>query len=156
MWKTTGPPQADARRFARRLTPALLAAIGAVSLYTPLILPQYKARWFEDPGLFVTVPMPLLVLAATFALWRSVDRGRDWQPFVLTLILFLLSIIGLAISIWPDVVPGRVTIWEAASPHASQLFLLAGGGVLFLLFVAYSAWAYWVFRGKVRAGAGYP
>jgi cytochrome d ubiquinol oxidase subunit II len=147
--KTTGPLQADARRFARRLTPSLLAAIGAVSLCTPLILPQYKARWFENPGLLVTVPMPLLVLATTFALWRSVDRGRDWQPFLLTLTLFLLSIIGLAISIWPDVVPGRVTIWEAASPHGSQLFLLAGGGVLFLLFVAYSAWAYWVFRGKV-------
>jgi cytochrome d ubiquinol oxidase subunit II len=93
--------------------------------------------------------MPLLVLATTYALWRSVDRGRDWQPFLLTLILFLLSMIGLAISIWPYVIPGRVTIWEAASPHSSQLFLLVGGGVLLALFVAYTAWAYWVFRGKV-------
>jgi cytochrome d ubiquinol oxidase subunit II len=149
VWKTAGPLQAHARRFAGRLTPALLVAIGAVSLYTPLVLPQYRARWFEDPGLLVTVPMPLLVLATTYALWRSVDRGRDWQPFLLTLILFLLSMIGLAISIWPYVIPGRVTIWEAASPHSSQLFLLVGGGVLLALFVAYTAWAYWVFRGKV-------
>jgi cytochrome bd ubiquinol oxidase subunit II len=149
VWKTGGPLQADARRFARRLAPALLAAIGAVSLYTSVILPQYSERWFEQPGLLVTVPMPLLVLATTFALWRSVNRGRDWQPFLLTLILFLLSMVGLAISMWPDVIPGQVTIWEAAAPRSSQIFMLVGGAVLVPVIIGYTAWAYWVFRGKV-------
>jgi cytochrome d ubiquinol oxidase subunit II len=151
VWKTTGQLQADARRFARHLTPALLAAIGAVSLYTSVLLPQYTERWFDHPGLLVTVPMPLLVLVVAFALWRSLDRGRgrDWLPFLLTLILFLLSMIGLAISIWPDVIPGRVTIWEAASPHSSQMFMLVGAGVLVPVIIGYTAWAYWVFRGKV-------
>ena len=56
---------------------------------------------------------------------------------------------GLAISIWPDVIPGRVSIWEAAAPHTSQLFLLVGAVVLIPLILGYTAWSYWVFRGKV-------
>jgi cytochrome d ubiquinol oxidase subunit II len=56
---------------------------------------------------------------------------------------------GLAISIWPDVIPGRVSIWEAAAPHTSQLFLLVGALVLIPLILGYTAWSYWVFRGKV-------
>jgi cytochrome d ubiquinol oxidase subunit II len=149
IWKTTGPLQAAARRRARRLAPALLAAIGAVSLYTLLLLPQYPERWLDRPGLFVSLPMPALVALTGLALWRSLGRGRDWQPFALTLILFLLSMAGLAISIWPDVIPGRVSIWQAAAPASSQLFMLAGAVVLVPMILAYTAWAYWVFRGKV-------
>ncbi|HYE29385.1 MAG TPA: cytochrome d ubiquinol oxidase subunit II [Allosphingosinicella sp.] len=148
--KTEGRIQEHARRAARWLTPALLTAIGAVSLATPFLENKYHERWFEYPGLLVTVPMPLFVGATALALWWSI-RGarRDWLPFVLTLALFLLSMIGLAISIWPDVVPGRVTIWEAAAPESSQLFMLVGATVLIPLILAYTAWSYWVFRGKV-------
>lgn len=92
--------------------------------------------------------MPLLVLGTAFALWRSLAGKRDWLPFALTLILFLLAMAGLAISIWPDVIPGRLTIWEAAAPHSSQLFMLVGAAVLIPLILAYTAWSYWVFRGK--------
>jgi cytochrome d ubiquinol oxidase subunit II len=151
IWKTDGPPQERARRYARMLAPALLAAIGAVSLATPLLEFKYAERWFDYPGLFVIVPMPLLVLAAAFALWRSLEGRRDWLPFALTLILFLLAMAGLAVSIWPDVIPGRVTIWQAAAPHSSQVFMLAGAAVLIPLILAYTAWSYWVFRGKVGA-----
>jgi cytochrome d ubiquinol oxidase subunit II len=152
IWKTEGPLQARARRHATFLAPLLLAAIGAVSLYTPYVLPQYFHRWFEWPGLIVTIPMPLLVAATAFGLWRSLTGKRDWLPFLLTLALFLLSMAGLAISIWPDVIPGRVTIWEAAAPHSSQLFLAVGALVLVPLILAYTAWSYWVFRGKVGEG----
>ncbi|MFC7498678.1 cytochrome d ubiquinol oxidase subunit II [Enterovirga sp. GCM10030262] len=149
IWKTEGLIQADARRFARLLTPALLVAIGAVSLYTPFVEPQYFQRWFEFPGLLVTVPMPLLIGLVAFALWRSLGWRRDWLPFLLTLMLFLLSMAGLAISIWPDIIPGRVSIWQAAAPESSQIFMLVGAAVLIPLILAYTAWSYWVFRGKV-------
>ena len=149
IWKTSGALQADARRFARLATPALLAAIAAVSLATPFVERQYFERWFEYPGLLVAVPMPLLVAATTLALWRSLGGRRDWLPFGLALLLFLLTMIGLAISIWPDVIPGRVTIWDAAAPRQSQLFMLVGAAVLIPIILAYTAWSYWVFRGKV-------
>ena len=154
VWKTEGALQADARRWARRLVPAMLAALAAVSLYTLALLPKYVERWLDEPGLYVTIPMPLLVAVVAFALWRSVGGRRDWLPFLLTLVLFLLSMIGLAISIWPDVIPGRVSIWQAAAPYQSQLFMLVGALVLVPVILAYTAWAYWVFRGKV-AEEGY-
>ena len=149
IWKTTDSLQARARRVARWLTPALLAAIGAVSLYTLFLLPQYRERWLDYPGLLVTVPMPLLVAITAFALWRSLGRDQDGAPFLLTLLLFLLSMLGLAISFWPDIVPGQLTIWQAAAPRSSQLFMLVGAGVLIPVILAYTGWAYWVFRGKV-------
>jgi cytochrome d ubiquinol oxidase subunit II len=150
IWKTDGRLQQDARRLALWLTPTLLAAIGAVSLATPFVEPQYFERWFDWPGLLVTVPMPLILFGVALALWWSFEGARrDWLPFALTLGLFLLSMAGLAISIWPDVIPGRVTIWQAAAPYSSQLFMLVGALVLIPLILAYTFWAYWVFRGKV-------
>ncbi|MGE5721864.1 MAG: cytochrome d ubiquinol oxidase subunit II [Sphingomonadales bacterium] len=149
IWKTEGDLRAEACRFARRLLPALLAAIGAVSLATPFLEPRYYQRWFEWPGMLVTVPMPLLVAGTAYAAWRSLRRDRDAMPFLWSLGLFALTLIGLGISIWPDVIPARVTIWQAAAPPQSQLFMLVGAVVLVPLILAYTAWSYWVFRGKV-------
>ena len=149
IWKTEDPLQQDARHFARILTPLLLVAIGAVSLYTPFVEPKYFERWFDYPGLLVAIPMPLVVGLVALALWGSIDGRRDWLPFVLTLCLFLLTMVGLAISIWPDVIPGRLSIWDASAPRESQLFMLVGAMVLIPLILAYTAWSYWVFRGKV-------
>ena len=59
---------------------------------------------------------------------------------------------GLAVSIWPDVIPGRVSIWQAAAPPVSQAFMLVGAAVLVPVILGYTAWAYWVFRGKVAHG----
>jgi cytochrome d ubiquinol oxidase subunit II len=149
IWKTEGPLQALARRWARRLLPALLAAIGLVSLATPFLEGKYHERWFQTPGLYVALPMPLLVAGAAYAGWRSLSGARDWAPFLWSLSLFGLTMIGLAISIWPDVIPGRLTIWDAAAPRSSQAFMLAGAAVLVPMILAYTAWSYWVFRGKV-------
>ena len=154
IWKTHGPIQQDARRFARPLMIALIVAIAAVSACTPFLENQYYRRWFDWPGLLVTAPVPLLVAATGLLLWRSIDGERDGRPFLLTLALFGLSMIGLAISIYPDVIPGRVTIWQAAAPERSQIFMLAGAAVLMPVILGYTAWAYWVFRGKVDE-AGY-
>jgi cytochrome d ubiquinol oxidase subunit II len=149
VWKAEGPLQLRARRWARLLLPALVAAIGMVSLATPFVEPQYMKRWFDWPGLIVAIPMPLLVAASAWLGWRSLGRGRDRAPFLWSLALFGLTLAGLAISIWPDVVPGRVTIWQAAAPHSSQLFMLVGAALLIPMILAYTAWSYWVFRGKV-------
>jgi cytochrome d ubiquinol oxidase subunit II len=148
-FKTEGPLQLRARRFARALLPAMLGAIGLVSLATPFVERKYFERWFDWPGMIVTIPMPLLVALTALAAWRSLKRGADAAPFLWSLGLFALSFIGLGISIWPDVIPGRVSIWQAAAPYQSQLFLLIGAAALIPLILAYTAWSYWVFRGKV-------
>jgi cytochrome d ubiquinol oxidase subunit II len=149
IWKTEGEVHARARRFAGWLLPAFLAAVGAVSLATPFLEGKYHERWFEWPGVLVSAAMPFLFGGTALIGWLGIRRGRDWVPFAATLGLFALTLAGLAISIWPDVIPGRVTIWQAASPHSSQAFMLVGAAVLVPLILAYTAWSYWVFRGKV-------
>ena len=66
-----------------------------------------------------------------------------------------LSYLGLAISLFPMIVPFKYTIWQAASSEATQAFLLVGVLVLLPVILLYTAWSYWVFRGKVRADIGY-
>ncbi|TFI59867.1 cytochrome d ubiquinol oxidase subunit II [Sphingomonas parva] len=149
IWKTSGPLQDDAFRLARRLAILLIAAIAAVSAYTPFLEGKYYERWFAWPGVLAAAQVPLLVAITAALLMRSLARGHHRAPFALTLVLFGLSMLGLAISIWPDVIPGRVSIWEAAAPEESQSFMLVGTSVLIPLILAYTGWAYWVFRGKV-------
>ena len=93
--------------------------------------------------------------AATVLLLRALARKYDYQPFFLTLGLFLLSYAGLGISMYPYIVPQSITIWQAAAPENSQIFMLVGVSILIPLILAYTAWAYWVFRGKVRPEHGY-
>lgn len=149
IWRTEGRVHQDARRFARWLTPALLVALALVSAATPFLEARYWQRWFAWPGALVAVPMPLLVGLAGLMLWRAVGKGRDHAPFVWALAIFALAMAGLAVSMWPDVVPGRVSIWQAAAPRTSQMFMLVGTAVLVPMILAYTGWAYWVFRGKV-------
>ncbi len=82
-------------------------------------------------------------------LLRGLVKRQQRAPFLLALALFGLCLLGLAISIWPYVIPARVTIWQAAAPHASQSFMLVGAGLMLPIILAYTAWACWVFRGKV-------
>jgi cytochrome d ubiquinol oxidase subunit II len=152
--KTEGELQARVIRFARGLALGTLAAIVAVSVWTPFLNLSYAMRWFSMPNVLYLSPVPLLVAATAWALWRSLGRN-DVQPFVCALLLFVLSFVGLAISLYPYLVPPEITIYEAAGPPESLSFLLAGAVVLLPIILAYTAYSYWVFRGKVRAGEGY-
>jgi cytochrome bd ubiquinol oxidase subunit II len=154
IWKTTGPVHAEACRFARRSSLGLLAAIAAVSIYTPFLDKKYYDTWFTWPGVCALALMPLIVAALGLLLYRRIGKSPDFLPFVLTLGLFGLSMLGLAISMWPDLIPSRLSIWDAAAPKSSQIFMLVGAMVLMPLILGYTSWAYWVFRGKV-AEEGY-
>lgn len=95
-----------------------------------------------------------MLAAAAYALFRGLQLRWDLTPFIASLALFLISYIGLGISFYPFIVPPSVTIWEAAAPDKSLEFLLAGASVLLPIILAYTAYSYWVFRGKVNAHAG--
>jgi cytochrome d ubiquinol oxidase subunit II len=153
--KTDGYVRLRATRFAWIAGAGTLALIGLVSLITPLLDPGYLARWFDRPNVFFTVWVPMLLLAAAYVFVRGLREGRDRWPFLAALAMFVLSFAGLGISFYPFIVPHSLTIWQAAAPDASLGFLLVGAAVLVPMILAYTAYAYWVFRGKVRPGAGY-
>lgn len=154
--KTEGTLQERARRLAWPLALGTLFFIAALSLATPSLEPSYHSRWLSMPNIILTAPVPIAVAVVAVLLFRSLRVHNDeYRPFILALGLFGLAFLGLGISIFPYVVPARVTIWEAAAPPMSQMFLLAGTAILLPMILAYTAYSYWVFRGKVRPGQGY-
>ena len=149
IWKTEGPLQQQMFRYARPLGLAFVAAIGVVSLATPFLENQYWERWFAYPGIIVTAPVPFLMAIAIAVFARALMKKQERTPFFSALAIFGMCLVGLGVSIWPDVVPGRVSIWEAAAPDESLGFMLVGAMIMVPIILSYTAWSYWVFRGKV-------
>jgi cytochrome d ubiquinol oxidase subunit II len=153
--KTEGHLQHQMMRITRPLAWALLLVIVAVSLWTPLAHPYIAERWFTWPHLLWFSPVPLLVMVTMYLLWRALRRGYEVMPFLYALALIFLGYSGLAISIWPNIVPPGISIWDAAGPPQSQGFTLVGTLFIIPFILMYTVWAYYVFRGKVRHGEGY-
>ncbi|KFX71595.1 ubiquinol oxidase subunit II [Pseudomonas taeanensis MS-3] len=153
--KTEGRLQQQMHDLARPLVFVLLVVTGMVSLWTPLAHAEIAERWFSLPNLFWFMPVPLLVLLCTWALLRAVARNANYAPFLLTLTLIFLGYSGLGISLWPNIIPPSVSIWDAASPPQSQGFILVGALFIIPFILMYTAWSYYVFRGKVREEDGY-
>jgi cytochrome d ubiquinol oxidase subunit II len=149
IYRTEGELQDRAYALAKLFGLATVAAIAAVSAATPFLNHDYFSRWLRPPGLYLTAPVPILVAVAALLFWRAIAARRELQPFLLALLLFLLSFVGLGISMYPWLVPGRVTIFEAATAETSQIFMLVGVGIMLPIIIAYTGYAYWVFRGKV-------
>ncbi|MCG8441578.1 MAG: cytochrome d ubiquinol oxidase subunit II [Caulobacterales bacterium] len=153
--KTEGPVRDHAYRLARPFGLATFAFIGLVSLWTPFLSPEIAARWFTWPNVILVTPVPILVLAIGGVMAWAVLQRKDGALFPAAIALFALSFIGLAISIAPYIVPRAVTIAEAAAPDSSLAFMLVGAVLLLPMILAYTAYSYWVFRGKVDPEAGY-
>jgi cytochrome d ubiquinol oxidase subunit II len=153
--KATGDLQQQAYRFAYMSGAVTVALIGVVSLWTPFLNPVFMTRWFAYPAVLYTLPVPLAVAGATLLLFRGLHARREVQPFAAALALFVLSYIGLGISLYPQIVPPDITIRQAAAPDHSLAFLLVGTLILVPIIIGYTAHAYWVFRGKVDVAGGY-
>jgi cytochrome bd ubiquinol oxidase subunit II len=126
-----------------------------VSLYTPLAFPRIGQRWLTTPNIFYLAPIPIVTALIAFGAWRWIRARRDLAPFLSVIALFLLGYIGLVISSFPYLVPPSLTIWEVAAVPSSQLFMLVGTLVLLPMILGYTAFTYWLFRGKVAEGATY-
>jgi cytochrome bd ubiquinol oxidase subunit II len=153
--KTEGPLQLRMKQLARNLAWVLLLFIGAISIWTPLAHPRVAERWFTWPNLAWFMPVPLLVALAMVRLSKALRGNSDVAPFVYTLVLIFLGYSGLGISLWPNIIPPAVSIYEAAGPPQSLGFALVGALLIIPLILMYTAWGYWVFRGKLRRGEGY-
>ncbi|HFL7942070.1 TPA: cytochrome d ubiquinol oxidase subunit II [Pseudomonas putida] len=153
--KTEGPLQQKMHDLARSLALVLLVVIGIVSLWTPIAYPQIADRWFSMPNLIWFMPVPLLVVVTFYGLLKAVARNANYTPFLLTLVLIFLGYSGLGISLWPNIIPPSISIWDAAAPPQSQGFMLVGTLFILPFILMYTFWSYYVFRGKVTHEDGY-
>ncbi len=153
--KTEGELQQWARRAGMVALGAVLVAILGVSIWTPLANAHIAQRWFNWPNIAYLAPVPIITALIAAAEWYGLTHRHDLLPFVGAIGLFLMSFVGMAISLWPMIVPYHFTLWQAASSPSTQAFLLIGTLFLLPIILMYTAWSYWVFRGKVRGDVGY-
>jgi cytochrome d ubiquinol oxidase subunit II len=159
--KTEGSLQAWARRSGLVAAFTVLLMIVVVSLWVPALDVQAARRWGLDYpnvdwGRLATLSwMPLLVALCFWRLVASFRSQSTFGPYLWSVGLFLLGYMGLLIGIYPYVVPYELSIHAAAAAPNAQALLLVGAVVLLPIILGYTAYVYWIFRGKMRPGAGY-
>jgi cytochrome d ubiquinol oxidase subunit II len=156
--KTTGELEIWSRRMAVRFLVGTVIAMAVVSVWVPFLERRIEARWFSWPNIAFLAPIPLVTIYTAYRLFRDLEEGRHVRPFFLAIGLFLLGYMGLAVSLFPYNVPPALTIWQTANTVNSQLFALIGFSIVMPMTFAYTAYAYYVFRGKVAEeikGGGY-
>ena len=153
--KTEDDIQERARRYGRVCLVGVVIAIVLVSLWTPLMSDAISRRWFSWPNIVILLPVPVATALVAVATWRALTGVSQSGGFIGAIGLFALSYLGIAISLYPMIVPYHFTLMQAASSPGTQAFLLVGTLFLLPVILVYSGWSYWVFRGKVRADVGY-
>jgi cytochrome d ubiquinol oxidase subunit II len=150
--KTEGAMQDIAYSLTRPLVAVVIAFMVLVSTSLPFLSSQIMARWFQSGNFLWLSPVPLLALVNAVVLWRAVMRRAEVIPFVAAISFFVLGFAGLLVGLWPYLLPPTLTIWDAAAPRSSQMFVLVGMVVLLPVILGYVWWSYHVFRGKVSGG----
>lgn len=154
--KTDGPLQALAISCARRVLWPMGFALLAISAATPLVNPAVVAKWFTLPVMFWLMPIPLTCLVAFFALRRVlmrpdlVQQGQGWVVFAATVVIFIMAFCGLSYSIYPDIVIGRMTVWDAAISTEALNVIFVGVAITLPVIIVYTVFMYRVFWGKAR------
>jgi cytochrome d ubiquinol oxidase subunit II len=153
--KTDGTLNRRSYHLSWFLVAGMALVMGIISIWTPFLDPKFMQRWFSAPSIYYVSIVPAMTFGLFVALVLSLNSKRDGRPFLISLGLFVTSYIGLGISMYPYMIPPSITIWQAAAPDESLMFLLTGTAVLLPIIVIYTVYSYWVFRGKTKSGEGY-
>lgn len=153
--KTEATTQSWARRCAAYVLIFVTMFMGLVSLCMPLMNTDIRALWFSLPNFFILLPLPGFSIVLVFLVWHTVRTRKEYGPFLFSLGLFLMNYIGLGISLWPWLVPYEITIWQAAAAPESQSLLLVGTVIMLPVILTYTAYCYYIFRGKTSHEENY-
>lgn len=146
--KTEDITQSWARGIASYVLVYVGLAMAIVSISMPFIDKRIIELWFSLPNFFYLLPIPLFTALGFVLLWKDLKSSNEVRPFFLTIFLFFLSYLGIGISLYPWIVPFKFTIWEAAAVSTSQSLLLVGVIIFLPIILIYTAYSYYVFRGK--------
>jgi len=149
--RTEGALQRKAMGWTRWGLAWVALGVALVSLATPTVSELVYARWFDFPETLALMVLPAATLVSWLWVWRSVGRS-DWKPFAGAVAIFVLAFLGLAYSVFPYVVLGWLTIWEAAAHPSALKMVLVGALIVLPFLLGYTVFAYRVFRGKAKAG----
>ena len=150
--KSEGRLQRNMIHYAKGLLILLSIFLIFVSIWTPLHNQDIFNRWYSFPNVLFLSPLPLITLAMIILTWRSLVLKEEIKPFLYSIIIFLCAYAGIAISVYPYLIPHEITFWEAAAPDSTLWFILIGVIIMLPVLLSYTFYAYYVFRGKTLEG----
>ncbi|ANY87268.1 MULTISPECIES: cytochrome d ubiquinol oxidase subunit II [Pseudomonas] len=153
--KTDGMLEARMRHYSRPLLYLLAVVIAVICAWTAWLHADIAQRWFAGSHWIRCALIAGLAVLAVVVIQKSLRKRHSHLPFMGVVALVFLGYLALAISIWPNIVPPSIDLWQAAAPLTSQLFALIGALFIIPIILGYTFWSYHVFRGKVKAGDAY-
>ncbi|MEB3336328.1 MAG: cytochrome d ubiquinol oxidase subunit II [Leptolyngbyaceae bacterium] len=149
IWKTEGELQVTHYQTARIAAWTTLLGAILITITTPLFYEQTRARLFHPPQVYIFALIPLLGVLLIGLLLRSLNRKKERTPILWTILIFLLTFIGLALIVFPYIIPTEITIYEAAADPSALVFMIIFIGFLIPVMLFYNLYQYIVFQGKV-------
>ena len=152
--KTEGLLFDKAVRWARLALPVMGLALVLVSIATPMVSQDIADRWFSLPSAIGLIPIPVscfvafLILHVVLRKPEVLRSGYHWIVYTAITLICLMAALGLAYSIYPYIIIGRMDLYEAAAATNSLQFVFYGVVVTLPVILLYSAFVFRVFRGK--------
>ncbi|MCG9890032.1 MAG: cytochrome d ubiquinol oxidase subunit II [Thermosynechococcaceae cyanobacterium MS004] len=147
--KTEGELQKTHYRTAKLAAVTTLIGAVLITIATPVFYEAARTRLFSPPLVYVFALIPVLGLGLVWLLLQSLNREEEVTPFIWTILIFLLTFIGLGLIVFPYIIPTQITIYQAAAAPSALVFMLTFIGVLIPIMLFYNIYNYVVFRGKV-------
>lgn len=153
--KTVGSLQKKCFAISEKVQYIILVAAIIVSLWSPFLDPDIKARWFNPQLMPFLALLPLSTAILFFTHWYAIRNRLEHWPFWSSIGIFLMCYLGFIISSYPYLVPRKITYFDAAAPRSSLLFMLVGACIMLPPLLYYTYYSYRIFRGKVTQKIGY-
>jgi len=142
----------ETQKWARKVAKYVLIYVGLFMAIITITMPFMDARivelWFSMPNVLLLAPIPIISAIAFIRIYRDLNCTKESRPFLLTILLFFLSYLGICISLYPWIVPYEMTLWQAAASSTSQSIVLIGVLIFLPVVLTYTGYVYYVFRGK--------
>lgn len=149
--KTSGKLQETHFKTARLATITTLLGAIAITTVLPIFSQFARERLFQPPFIYVFSIIPILGIILVALLLISLNKKQEKLPFILTILIFLLTFLGLALVVFPYIIPPSITIYQAAASPSSLVFMLVFVGFLIPIMLFYNIYNYFVFRGKITS-----
>lgn len=153
--KTTGDLQNRMYKVATISLAVVTTSMLIISLWTPFIDKRIAAIWFNPDNFLKLAILPFTTGCLILYFIYSIYKRYEYNLFILTNAIFFCGYAGFGISTWPYLIPRVLPVWDAAAPYSSQVFMLVGAFILLPVLLSYTAYSYYIFRGKIKDIIGY-
>lgn len=152
--KTEGDAHEVVRKWINKAIGVFIFWYFVTTIATLTYMPHMTERLISKPYLFI---FPLLSLIAVLSIPYQVRKGNDGWAFISSSLSIALLLILFGLGTYPTIVQSTInpetnslTIYNSCSSEKTLGILLIVVAIGVPLVLAYGAWIYRIFRGKVQ------